>query len=97
MGQNFLQDEEVARWIGDQVQPDGADLVVEIGPGMGALTKHLVGRPKKLILIEKDSQLAPELQAQFEGRDDVEIIHDDERYLLDFKNARTETTHSSAK
>ena len=47
MGQNFLQDEEVARWIGDQVQPDGADLVVEIGPGMGALTKHLVGRPKK--------------------------------------------------
>jgi 16S rRNA (adenine1518-N6/adenine1519-N6)-dimethyltransferase len=48
MGQNFLQDEETARWIGDQVQPDGAEVVVEIGPGMGALTKHLVGRPKKL-------------------------------------------------
>ncbi|MDB6006431.1 MAG: dimethyladenosine transferase, partial [Prosthecobacter sp.] len=77
MGQNFLQDEEIARWIGDQVQPDGADLVVEIGPGMGALTKHLVGRPKKLILIEKDSQLAPELQSQFEGRSDVEVIHND--------------------
>ncbi|MHB1079341.1 MAG: 16S rRNA (adenine(1518)-N(6)/adenine(1519)-N(6))-dimethyltransferase RsmA [Prosthecobacter sp.] len=77
MGQNFLQDEEIARWIGDQVQPDGADIVVEIGPGMGALTKHLVGRPKKLILIEKDSQLAPELQSQFEGRSDVEVIHND--------------------
>lgn len=77
MGQNFLQDEEIARWIGDQVQPDGAEIVVEIGPGMGALTKHLVGRPKRLILIEKDSQLAPELQSQFEGRDDVEVIHND--------------------
>lgn len=77
MGQNFLQDEEISRWIGDQVQPDGADLVVEIGPGMGALTKHLVGRPKKLILIEKDAQLGPELQGQFEGRDDVEVIHND--------------------
>ncbi len=77
MGQNFLQDEEVARWIADQVQPDGADFVVEIGPGMGALTKHLVGRPKHLVLIEKDSQLAPELQGQFEGRSDVEVIHND--------------------
>ncbi|MBB5030682.1 16S rRNA (adenine(1518)-N(6)/adenine(1519)-N(6))-dimethyltransferase RsmA [Prosthecobacter vanneervenii] len=77
MGQNFLQDEEISRWIGDQVQPDGADLVVEIGPGMGALTKHLVGRPKKLILIEKDAQLGPELQGQFEGRGDVEVIHND--------------------
>ena len=77
MGQNFLQDEEISRWIGDQVQPDGADLVVEIGPGMGALTKHLVGRSKKLILIEKDAQLGPELQGQFEGRDDVEVIHND--------------------
>lgn len=77
MGQNFLQDEEISRWIADQIHPDGADLVVEIGPGLGAMTKHLVGRPKKLILIEKDSQLAPELQSHFAGRDDVEVIHND--------------------
>lgn len=77
MGQNFLQDEEISRWIADQILPDGADLVVEIGPGLGAMTKHLVGRPKKLVLIEKDSQLAPELTEHFAGRDDVEVIHDD--------------------
>ncbi|HEY1050022.1 MAG TPA: 16S rRNA (adenine(1518)-N(6)/adenine(1519)-N(6))-dimethyltransferase RsmA [Prosthecobacter sp.] len=77
MGQNFLQDEEVSRWIADQIEPDGADLVVEVGPGMGALTKHLVGRPKRLVLIEKDSQLAPELTAQFAERTDVEVIHND--------------------
>lgn len=77
MGQNFLQDEEISRWIADQIRPDGADLVVEIGPGLGALTKHLVGRPKKLVLIEKDSQLAPELTSHFADRDDVEVIHND--------------------
>lgn len=77
MGQNFLQDEGISRWIADQIEPDGADLVVEIGPGLGALTKHLVGRPKKLILIEKDSQLAPELTSHFANRSDVEVIHND--------------------
>jgi len=77
MGQNFLQDEGISRWIADQIEPDGADLVVEIGPGLGALTKHLVGRPKKLILIEKDSQLAPELTSHFADRSDVEVIHND--------------------
>lgn len=77
MGQNFLQDEEISRWIADQIQPDGAELVVEVGPGLGALTKHLVGRPKKLVLIEKDSQLAPELTAHFAERQDVEVIHND--------------------
>jgi 16S rRNA (adenine1518-N6/adenine1519-N6)-dimethyltransferase len=44
---------------------------------MGALTEHLVGRPKKLVLIEKDYQLAPELQRRFEGREDVEVIAQD--------------------
>jgi 16S rRNA (adenine1518-N6/adenine1519-N6)-dimethyltransferase len=77
MGQNFLQDVETARWIADQVEPDAADVVVEIGPGMGALTEHLVGRPKRLILVEKDSQLGPELQQKFAGRGDVEVIHND--------------------
>ena len=38
----------------------------------------------------------PFAQAERES-ESLEIIHDDERYLLDFKNARTETTHSSAK
>jgi len=77
MGQNFLVDESISKWIADQILPDEAPLVVEIGPGMGALTEHLVGRPKKLVLVEKDYQLAPELQRRFEGRDDVEVIAQD--------------------
>ena len=53
LGQNFLQDEDLARWIVDQVEPDGAALVIEAGPGLRALTRHLEGRPEKLLLIEK--------------------------------------------
>ena len=77
MGQNFLVDESISKWIADQILPDEAPLVVEIGPGMGALTEHLVGRSKKLVLIEKDYQLAPELQRRFEDRQDVEVIAQD--------------------
>lgn len=76
MGQNFLVDEEVARWIADQVEPDGVPLVVEPGPGLGAMTKHLAGRPEKLLLIEKDDALAPELAKRYAGQP-VEVLHAD--------------------
>lgn len=77
LGQNFLQDQEVARWIGDQVQPDDAPLVVEIGPGQGALTHFLLGRPKKLVLVEKDDELADALRIRFKDRTDVELRRED--------------------
>ena len=77
MGQNFLVDESVAQWIADQIQPDGADFVVEPGPGLGAMTKHLVGRAKQLVLIEKDNALAPELEKRFAKDSSVTVLHED--------------------
>ncbi|MCB1211632.1 MAG: ribosomal RNA small subunit methyltransferase A [Verrucomicrobiales bacterium] len=77
LGQNFLQDEEVARWIADQIKPDGVPFVVEIGPGVGALTKHLVGRPKHLLLVEKDTQLAAEQRAAWFDKPSVEVVEAD--------------------
>lgn len=77
LGQNFLLDDGISRWIADQIQPDGAPLVIEIGPGHGALTKHLAGRAGKLLLMEKDDALADALRFQFEKRDDVELWHGD--------------------
>lgn len=74
LGQNFLQDEEVARWIADQIQPDGVPFLVEIGPGVGALTKHLVGRPQHLLLVEKDTQLAAEQRSAWFDQPSVEIV-----------------------
>ncbi len=77
LGQNFLQDEEVARWIADQIQPDGVPFLVEIGPGVGALTKHLVGRPQHLLLVEKDTQLAAEQRSAWFDQPSVEIVEAD--------------------
>lgn len=77
LGQNFLQDEELARWIADQVEPDGADLVIEAGPGLRALTRHLEGRPKKLLLVEKDRQIAEQLRRHYEGAEGVVVLEED--------------------
>jgi 16S rRNA (adenine1518-N6/adenine1519-N6)-dimethyltransferase len=77
MGQNFLVDDNLARWIADQIEPDGAPFVVEPGPGLGAMTQHLVGRPQQLVLIEKDHALAPELQKRFAGHAHVTVLHED--------------------
>ncbi|MFZ4768087.1 MAG: 16S rRNA (adenine(1518)-N(6)/adenine(1519)-N(6))-dimethyltransferase RsmA, partial [Roseimicrobium sp.] len=77
LGQNFLHDAQLARWIADQITPDGAPLVVEVGPGQGALTEHLMGRPQRLLLIEKDNALAADLSAELADSDTVELWHGD--------------------
>jgi 16S rRNA (adenine1518-N6/adenine1519-N6)-dimethyltransferase len=77
LGQNFLQDEDLARWIVDQADPDGAALVIEAGPGLRALTRHLEGRPEKLLLIEKDREIAAQLRAHYDGIAGVELLEDD--------------------
>lgn len=71
LGQNFLQDVELCRWMADQIRPEEADVVIEIGPGQRALTDHLAGRARQLVLIEKDDLLADALEAHYQGRKDV--------------------------
>lgn len=77
LGQNFLIDPEISAWIVDQLRPSIKDVVIEVGPGTGALTEHLVGRVKKLVLVEVDGRLARYLQEKFAERDDVEVIKAD--------------------
>jgi len=75
LGQSFLVDENVSRWIASQLQAGPDDTVVEVGPGFGALTEHLVGKVGRLILVEKDGRLAEFLADKF--GDDVEVVHGD--------------------
>src|SRR6266496_6170732 len=58
LGQNFLHDQNLARWIVNQagIVPD--DYVVEIGPGLGALTKLALEKGARVFAIEKDTRLA---------------------------------------
>jgi 16S rRNA (adenine1518-N6/adenine1519-N6)-dimethyltransferase len=76
LGQNFLVDDNIARKIAAaiNIQPD--DVVIEIGPGKGSLTQHLVGKGKQLIAMEVDQRVVDGLKEKFEG-DTVSILHQD--------------------
>ncbi len=77
LGQNFLTDANTARGIVDHLDLQPEDTVVEVGPGTGALTGHVVGRVKKVILVEFDSRLAAALREKFSHRTDIEVVHQD--------------------
>ena len=77
LGQNFLCDPNMARWITDQLDARPEDTIVEVGPGTGALTEHLVGRVRRLVLVEFDSRLAAWLKERFAGEPSVEVHHAD--------------------
>lgn len=77
LGQNFLIDPNMARWIVSQLEITAEDAVVEIGPGTGSLSEHLVGKVRKLILIEFDARLAEALKHRFRNDPGVEVHHAD--------------------
>ena len=56
-GQNFLQDANILNKIVKEINPQTDDLIVEIGPGYGALTEKLFSSTKNLIAIEIDKNL----------------------------------------
>ena len=73
LGQNFLADRQMARRIVDSVRPQPGDLIIEIGPGTGALTGLLMEAGGYLLAIEIDRRLIEELQRRF-ATDRVAII-----------------------
>ncbi|HYS19108.1 MAG TPA: 16S rRNA (adenine(1518)-N(6)/adenine(1519)-N(6))-dimethyltransferase RsmA [Candidatus Binatia bacterium] len=76
LGQHFLRDGAVARAIVDLVAPTERDLVVEIGPGEGALTGILAGRAGRVVALEIDRALGEALRARQPA---VEVLDADAR------------------
>jgi 16S rRNA (adenine1518-N6/adenine1519-N6)-dimethyltransferase len=76
-GQHFLRDRGVLARIADALQLTGAETVVEIGPGRGALTDLLVDRARRLVAVEVDRDLAAHLRARYADRPHVEIVEAD--------------------
>jgi 16S rRNA (adenine1518-N6/adenine1519-N6)-dimethyltransferase len=76
LGQHFLRDAGMARAIVDLVAPTPADLVVEIGPGEGALTDQLARRAGRVIALEVDRELIDRLRRRLPA---VELIEADAR------------------
>jgi 16S rRNA (adenine1518-N6/adenine1519-N6)-dimethyltransferase len=77
LGQNFLADMNLARWIVEQLDLSAGDHLVEIGPGLGALTECAVPVCRSLTLIEKDARLAGRLERRFAGDARVKVLHGD--------------------
>lgn len=75
-GQNFIRDENLLKKI---VQLAGIEnsFVVEIGPGMGALTKHLIKVANKVMAFEIDQTLKPTLDAIEDNSNVLEVIYED--------------------
>jgi 16S rRNA (adenine1518-N6/adenine1519-N6)-dimethyltransferase len=75
-GQNFLVDPATAQMIVDRAHVQPEDIVVEIGPGLGALTLPLARAARTIIAIEKDRNLAKILceELRAAGMDNVQVI-----------------------
>jgi 16S rRNA (adenine1518-N6/adenine1519-N6)-dimethyltransferase len=76
LGQNFLHDQNLAHLIVDQAQITPDDYVVEVGPGLGALTGFILEKGAHVLAIEKDVRLADFLRAHF-GDERLEILNID--------------------
>ena len=74
LGQNFLIDENVVESIVNSANITKEDLVIEIGPGLGTLTKELLKKAGKVICIELDEKMIRILQDRFEN---LEVINND--------------------
>ena len=75
LGQNFLKDENILKKIANSFSTTCDDVIIEIGPGQGALTKHLVEKNGHLICYEIDTRMES-LLLHFES-EDTSIIFDD--------------------
>jgi len=76
LGQHFLIDQTIARKIVDVLKLNPEDVLLEIGPGEGALTHFLAHRTKKLLLVEVDRRAIRRLMEQYQN-EAVEILEKD--------------------
>ncbi len=77
LGQNFLISQDVVDAIIDSSNINKEDLVIEIGPGLGTLTKFLLEKAGKVICIELDNKMIEILNDRFEFYNNIEIINKD--------------------
>jgi 16S rRNA (adenine1518-N6/adenine1519-N6)-dimethyltransferase len=76
-GQNFLVREDLAERIVEHCRLHEDDVVVEIGPGAGALTPRIAQRVRALVAVEKDTGLAAFLREDLEGWSRIELVEGD--------------------
>lgn len=76
-GQNFLVESQIVDKIAAAAIPSPQSVVLEIGPGIGALTQFLANYAKKVIAFEIDTRLLPVLEDTLSDKNNVEIVNED--------------------
>jgi 16S rRNA (adenine1518-N6/adenine1519-N6)-dimethyltransferase len=76
-GQNFLTRSDLAQRIVEQARVRDDDVVVEIGPGTGALTAYLAARAARVVAIEMDDGLIELLREELDAIPGLELVHAD--------------------
>jgi 16S rRNA (adenine1518-N6/adenine1519-N6)-dimethyltransferase len=77
LGQHFLADPNILGVIGRLAELTPDDTVLEIGPGLGVLTRYLADRVARVHAVELDRSLEPRLADALAGRDNVELVFGD--------------------
>jgi len=77
LGQNFLKDKRVARWIVAEAGLGKDDLVVELGAGGGMLTRQLARASRRVVAVEYDPYWAMHLRERFSDDDHVRVVQGD--------------------
>jgi len=85
LGQNFLISQDVVQAIVDGSEVNKEDLVIEIGPGLGTLTKYLLEKAGKVICIELDTKMIQILEDRFSLYQNFAVYHQDV-LKIDLKN-----------
>ena len=90
LGQNFLQDPIALEKIATAAEIQPTDSVLEIGPGLGSLTRYLAGSAKEVVAVELDENLLPPLRGVIAPYANIRLIHGD---ILKFPPAELISQH----
>ena len=77
LGQHFLNDNNILKKIADSAELSKNDLVLEVGTGLGTLTKYLAEKAGQVVTVELDKSLLPQAETNLKAFDNIEIINDD--------------------
>ena len=77
LGQHFLIDEEILPLITSAAELNSSDVVIEVGPGLGILTRELAGQAGQVIAVELDDKLATILKQTLASLENVVIVNKD--------------------
>lgn len=86
-GQNFLIDEKILDKMTEYLEIRKNDIVLEVGPGLGVLTKKLAQKAKLVLAIEKDRSLVEYLRKEYKSKKNIKIICDNALFF-DLKNIK---------